>query len=180
MSEESEHRRSGVRAEQTQNEPGAEQLIAPDFEFCFELRVEVAEALPLGGQDPGEGLHFAPITGGTFAGPRLDGQVLPGGGDWWHASGLTVKLDARYVIEAELSSGRAAIDVVNRGVWRTDEASFDRMLAEEYVDERDLYYRTAFVFQTGHPELAWLSESQFIGYARPEPGFVIIRVFRLV
>src|SRR5260221_10863172 len=25
---------------------------------------------------------IAPITGGTFEGPRLRGRVLPGGGDW--------------------------------------------------------------------------------------------------
>ena len=159
------------------------ELIEPGFEFCFELRVEVAGALSIGGGEPGEGLHFAPITGGAFEGPRLAGRILSGGGDWWKADGLTVKLDARYVIEASLSGGlgeAAAIDVVNRGIWRTDEASFERMLAGEHVDERDLYYRTAFVFQTEHPELQWLTESQFIGYARPEPGLVIIRVFRLI
>ena len=43
----------------------------PDFEYCFELRCQVDEALPLGGQTPGEGLHFARVSGGTFDGPRL-------------------------------------------------------------------------------------------------------------
>ena len=43
----------------------------------------------------------------------------------------------------------------------------------------DLYYRTAFVFQTGAPAHLWLTESQFVGMARPEPGLVCIRVFRL-
>ncbi|WP_228407379.1 DUF3237 domain-containing protein [Leucobacter muris] len=112
----------------------------------------------------------------------MRGRILPGGGDWWHGRGLTVRLDARYVIEAELpgGAGRAAIDVVNRGTWRTEPESFERMLAGEPVGERELYYRTAFVFQTEHPELQWLAESQFVGYARPEPGRVVIRVFRLV
>lgn len=155
-------------------------LMQPGFEYCFELRVAVDDPLQLGGQTPEEGLHFAPITGGTFEGPKLRGRVYPGGGDWWNGVGLTVKLDARYVIEAEVSDGLTAVDVVNRGVWRTDEASFARMLAGEQLDEEELYYRTAFVFQTEHPELQWLQESQFIGYARPEPGYVIIRVFRLI
>jgi len=170
-------------------------LMEPEFEYCFELRVDVADALPLGGSREGEGLHFAPITGGVFEGPRLRGRILPGGGDWWHGRGLTVRLDARYVIEAELpggageaegegddgsGSGSAAIDVVNRGYWRTDPESFERMLVGEVVGERDLYYRTAFTFQTEHPGLQWLAESQFVGYARPEPGRVVIRVFRLV
>ncbi|WP_404430811.1 DUF3237 domain-containing protein [Microbacterium lacus] len=152
----------------------------PDFEYCFELRCQVDEALPLGGQTPGEGLHFARVSGGTFDGPRLSGTVLNSGGDWWRGKGLMVQLDARYVIEAAVSDGTAGIEVVNRGIWRTDPTTFERMLAGEEVSEQDLYYRTAFQFRTEHPELQWLTESQFIGYARSDPGHVIIRVFRIV
>ena len=154
-------------------------LIEPGFEYCFELRCDVAQAVPLGGAVPGEGLHFARVSGGAFDGPRLRGRILDGGGDWWNGVGLTVTLDARYVIEAEVTGGTAGVEVVNRGIWRTDPATFDRMLAGEDIGEDELYYRTAFVFRTEHPELRWLTESQFIGYARAEPGVVIIRVFRL-
>lgn len=154
-------------------------LMTPGFEYCFELRCAVDPELPLGGSTPGEGLHFARVSGGTFEGPRLRGRVLDSGGDWWNGRGLTVTLDARYVVEAEVSDGTAGVEVVNRGIWRTDAETFERMLAGEDVTEEDLYYRTAFVFRTEHPELQWLVESQFVGYARPEPGLVVIRVFRL-
>ncbi|GGR11973.1 hypothetical protein GCM10010196_00460 [Agromyces mediolanus] len=155
-------------------------LMEPAFEYCFELRCRVDEAIPLGGSEPEEGLHFARVSGGDFDGPRLRGRVLNSGGDWWVARGLTVELDARYVIEAEVADGTAGVEVVNRGVWRTDEANYARLVAGEEVGERELYYRTAFRFRTEHPELGWLVESQFVGYARPEPGHVVIRVFRLV
>ena len=154
-------------------------LMEPAFEYCFELRCRVDDPVQLGGQAPGEGLHFARVSGGAFEGPRLRGKVLDSGGDWWNGRGLTVALDARYVIEAELADGTAGVEVINRGIWRTDEKAFERMLAGEPITEEDLYYRTAFQFRTDHPELQWLTESQFIGYARAEPGFVIIRVFRL-
>ncbi len=157
-------------------------LIQPDFDYCFELRVAVDDPFQLGGHDH-DGLHFAPIVGGTLSGPRLDGRILPGGGDWWVGRGMTVQLDARYNIEARLSGSSdetAAVEVVNRGYWRTDEATYERMLAGDEVDESRLYYRTAFTFRTDHPDLAWLCRSQFIGYARPAPGHVMIRVFRLV
>ncbi|KRA24928.1 hypothetical protein ASD65_11170 [Microbacterium sp. Root61] len=154
-------------------------LMEPGFEYCFELHCQVEEAVPLGGRAPSEGLHFARVSGGTFDGPKLTGTVLDSGGDWWTARGLTVTLDARYVIEAAVSDGTAGVEVVNRGIWRTDEKTFERMLAGASVSEQDLYYRTAFVFRTEHPELHWLTASQFVGYARAEPGFVIIRVFRL-
>jgi len=155
-------------------------LMEPAFEYCFELRCRVDDALPLGGRTPGEGLHFARVSGGTVDGPRLRGVVLDSGGDWWHGRGLTVVLDARYVISAAVSDGQTGVEVVNRGIWRTDKGTFDRMLAGQEIAEEDLYYRTAFVFRTEHPELEWLTASQFVGYARAEPGFVIIRVFRLV
>ena len=155
-------------------------LMHPAFEYCFELRCQVDEALPLGGRTPGEGLHFARVSGGTFDGHLLRGRILDSGGDWWQGHGLTVALDARYVIEAEVADGAAGIEVVNRGIWRTDPPTFERMLSGEQVSEQDLYYRTAFQFRTEHPDLQWLVESQFVGYARAEPGAVIIRVFRLV
>jgi hypothetical protein len=60
------------------------------------------------------------VSGGEFDGPRLRGRVLDSGGDWWVARGLSVTLDARYVIEAEVPGGAAGVEVVNRGVWRTD------------------------------------------------------------
>lgn len=152
----------------------------PRFEYSFELRCVVDEPVSLGGQVEGEGPHFARVSGGTLEGPKLRGKVLASGGDWWVGRGLTVILDARYVIEAEVTGATAGVEVINRGFWRTDEATFERMLRGEPVSEDELYYRTAFQFRTEHPELLWLTESQFIGYARAEPSYVIIRVFRLV
>ncbi|WP_228407061.1 DUF3237 domain-containing protein [Leucobacter muris] len=55
----------------------APELIEPAFEFCFELRVDVADAIPVGGSDEGEGLHFAGITGGAFEGPACAGASCP-------------------------------------------------------------------------------------------------------
>ncbi len=155
-------------------------LMQPGFEYCFELRCRVDGPIQLGGTTPGEGRHFARVAGGSFDGPRLRGTVLASGGDWWNARGLTVALDARYVIQADLPDGPAGIEVVNRGIWRTDDATFARMRAGEHVSEADLYYRTAFEFRTDHPDLQWITESVFVGYARPEPGLVVIRVFRLI
>lgn len=155
-------------------------LMQPGFEYAFELRVGVDPEIQLGGPGAGEGLHFTPITGGDFDGPLLRGRVRAGGGDWWVGSGQVCRLDARYVIDAEVAGGYASVDVVNRGYWRVDPEAADRVDAGEHVDETRLYYRTAFTFQSGHPELQWLTSSQFIGYARPEPGRVVIRVFRLL
>lgn len=150
-------------------------MLQPTLEFVFELRVAVDDPVHIG-RTASEDLNFTPITGGTVTGPALHGRVLPGGGDWWVSRGSTTQLDARYLIEAADGS---AIDVVNRGYWRADDEVMARLIAGEEVGEADLYYRTAFVFQTSAAAHVWLAESQFIGMARPEPGLVCIRVFRL-
>lgn len=149
--------------------------LEPSAEFVFELRVEVAEPIRVG-RTASEDLGVTPITGGVIAGPALTGRVLPVGADWWVTRGATTQLDARYLIEA---ADGAAIDVVNRGYWHADEALERRLIAGEQVGEDELYYRTAFVFQTGAEAHRWLTEAQFIGLARPEPGRVCIRVFRV-
>ena len=147
----------------------------PGLEFVFELKVTVSEPIRVG-RSASEDLNVTPIVGGTVTGPRLNGRVLPVGADWWVTRGATTQLDARYLIEAD---DGAAIDVVNRGYWHADEAVERRLSSGEQVGEADLYYRTAFVFQTGAEAHRWLTEAQFVGYARAEPDTVSIRVFRL-
>lgn len=147
----------------------------PGLEFVFELRVTVSEPIRVG-RTASEDLNVTPIVGGTIAGPRLNGRVLTVGADWWVTRGETTQLDARYLIEAD---DGAAIDVVNRGFWHADKIVEARLHAGEDVGEEDLYYRTAFVFQTGAEQHRWLTEAQFVGYARPERDTVVIRVFRL-
>ena len=149
--------------------------LEPGLEFVFELRVEVSEPIRVG-RTASEDLNVTPIVGGTVSGPRLNGRVLRVGADWWVTRGATTQLDARYLIEAD---DGAAVDVVNRGYWHAGEDVERRLYAGEDVGEDELYYRTAFVFQTGAEAHRWLTEAQFVGYARPEPGHVCIRVFRV-
>ncbi|PVE98709.1 DUF3237 domain-containing protein [Microbacterium sp. TPD7012] len=149
--------------------------MTPSLEYCFELQVDVAPPQRIG-RGEGGGLHFTPITGGRIVGPRAEGRVLPGGGDWWVDHGVTTQLDARYLIEID----GHVVDVVNRGYWRANADAIERFEAGGIPREEDLYYRTAFVFQTDAVDLRWLAESQFIGYARPGEDQVVIRVFRVV
>lgn len=145
----------------------------PVLEFAFELRVSVDGGWHVGrGSD--EKLWFTPITGGTVAGPMLNGEVLAGGGDWSVQRGDTFQLDARYLLRADDGS---VIDILNRGYFRSTEEVGKRMMAGERVDESEYYYRTAPVFQTDAPAHRWLAESQFVGVARDEDRQVCIRMF---
>lgn len=151
--------------------------VDPELLYVFEFCVNVGPAVHVGG-GPGDELNFAPITGGSIKGPRLEGLVLPGGGDWWvKRSPTTIELDAHYLVRA---IDGAVIDVRNRGYYRTATAELmARADAGEAIDPLQLYYRTSARFQTGSPAHAWLGESIFIGLAREDAGRVCIRFFVL-
>ena len=139
-----------------------EEIAPPGLRFAFEARVDIAPSRHVGhaGSAP---LGFTPITGGTVSGPRLNGTVVPGGGDWAvERKGVAVDLDARYLIRAD---DGALVDIVNRGFWVASpevEAAVD---AGEQVDPSRYYFRTQPVFRTDAPQHSWLTHTVFVGVA---------------
>jgi hypothetical protein len=92
--------------------PPAEAM--PRLEFAFEERVTLAAAVVLGQTALGH-RQYIPITGGTVAGPKLKGRVVPGGFDFqltYSASDCT-QLSADYFLEAEDGT---SIHVFNEGL----------------------------------------------------------------
>ncbi|SFS14199.1 Protein of unknown function [Microbacterium sp. cf046] len=148
-------------------------MIEPVLEFAFEVRVDIAPHIRIG-RSADEELTFTPITGGTVAGPLLNGVVLPGGGDWAVERSGTAQLEARYLLQAD---DGAVIDILNRGYYRASAEVMARVEAGEAVPEEEYYFRTAPVFQTDAPAHRWLAEHQFLGLARDEDGQVCVRVF---
>jgi Protein of unknown function (DUF3237) len=151
-------------------------VMEPHLDFAFEVQVEVDPPLRVGGRGPHEVLSFVAITGGTVSGPRLNGVVLPGGGDWYVDRDGVITLDARYLLRAD---DGAVIDVANRGFWRADPDITARLDAGEPVDEALYYYRTSPVFTTDAEPHTWLTRTVFVGLAREERGKVCIRFFSL-
>jgi Protein of unknown function (DUF3237) len=55
--------------------------VVPRTEFAFEFRVTLAPPVVLGETVMGR-RQYIPITGGTIAGPKFSGEVIPGGWDY--------------------------------------------------------------------------------------------------
>jgi hypothetical protein len=149
------------------------EIVVPELSFAFEARVDIAPSERIGhaGSAP---LGFTPIAGGTVSGPRLNGTVVAGGGDWAIARlGVAVDLDARYLIRAD---DGAVIDVVNRGFWVASDEVNAAAEAGEKVDPSRYYFRTQPVFRTDAPQHTWLTHTVFVGMAYDDADVEQIRI----
>lgn len=86
-------------------------------EFMWEAKVKVANMINVGDSKRGT-RRVIPITGGTFAGPKVKGEVLPGGEDWQlvRPDGDT-ELNARYLLKTD---DGIVIQVINNALIHTD------------------------------------------------------------
>jgi hypothetical protein len=86
----------------------------PRVEFAFEERVTIGPAVVLGDTMLGH-RQYIPITGGTVAGPKLHGQVVPGGWDFQltYAANRCTQLSADYFLKTDDGT---LIHVFNEGL----------------------------------------------------------------
>lgn len=71
----------------------------PDLTYLFKVNITTAPSISIGTTPFGE-RGFNPITGGSFSGPRLQGNVAPGGADWGIVGGNgDFSPDVAYVLE---------------------------------------------------------------------------------
>jgi hypothetical protein len=54
---------------------------APGLEYVCELKVKLKPAIIVG-ETPHGVRRIIPITGGSFEGPKIKGEILDGGADW--------------------------------------------------------------------------------------------------
>ena len=86
-------------------------------EFVLEARVTVGTMIQVGESKRGV-RRIIPITGGTFSGPKLKGDILPGGDDWQlvRPDGDT-ELYARYLLKTH---DGYIIQVINQALIHVD------------------------------------------------------------
>lgn len=150
---------------------------APALEFVTCIHVDVAAPLELGEDSRGR-RRFIPITGGHFSGPGLNGQVLPGGGDWQtlRPDGVA-ELEARYFLQTGEGD---LIEVTNTGYRHASEDVMARLVNGEVVPAEAYYFQTTPRLHTTSTDLDWLNRTIFIGAAQRLPDDVIINVFAVI
>lgn len=148
----------------------------PSFDFVGEVEAAVAAPLSFGAGPLGE-RRIVPILGGRISGPRLSGEILPGGADYQliRADGVA-EIEARYALR--LDDG-ALVHVVNRGLRHAAPEDMAKLLRGEFVPPERVYFRTAPAFETAAPAHAWLTRSLFLGLGERRPDSVRVRIFQL-
>jgi len=109
------------------------------------------------------------VSGGRFAGPRLQGTILPGGGDL-----ALVRPDGVFEPDAQFllrSDDDALIHLRYRGVWHAPAPVLERLMKRQGpVDPSEYYFRTAVFFETGADRYLWLNRLLAIGIGVPRVG----------
>lgn len=150
---------------------------APGLEFALELAVTIGPIVELGSCSFGLRRTVA-ILGGSFAGPRVTGRVLPGGADWQHvaADGLTF-VNAHYAIETE---DGVRIEVRNKGLRHGPPDLMGRIAAGEIVPPNSYYFRTTPRFYPAGRSYEWMKRAVFVGTGERFADRVVVKVWEVL
>ncbi len=116
---------------------------------------------------------------GVFAGPKLQGVLLPGGGDWLlvRPDGAS-ELDVRATLQTD--DGHL-IYMYYRGILSRPPAVTERMRqGERDIDPSEYYFRTTPVFETGSEKYDWLNRIVSVGIGRRTATGVAYTVYAIL
>ena len=151
-------------------------LMALRFEFLVRVVVDVGELVSLGSGPLGE-RRVVNILGGTFEGPGLRGDVLPGA-DWQLArTDGVLDIDAHYALK---DSGGGIVRVMSQGYRHGPREIVAALARGEDVDPATYFFRTVMRFETGAPDLEWLNRTIAVATAERKARQVILDAYRLL
>ncbi|MEO2168919.1 MAG: DUF3237 domain-containing protein [bacterium] len=129
-------------------------IAAPELDYLFSYTADLEQPQQLVAAPAGLRM-IAKVMGGRVSGPRLTGEVLPGGGDWAVIDEQsTLRLDARLTIRSE---DGALIYVSYRGVMTPVDPDTVARAIEGKLKPGELYFRTTPIFETGDERYGWLN-----------------------
>lgn len=143
-------------------------------EFVWEAKVKIAGMINVGESKRGT-RRIIPITGGTFSGPKIKGEVLPGGEDWQlvRPDGDT-ELYARYLLKTDDS---VVIQIINRALIHMPTEG----------KKREPYIKSVIDLEAPNDSpYAYLNHAIFLGtltipsLKQGEEPYVIIKVYKVL
>jgi Protein of unknown function (DUF3237) len=158
-------------------QPAPEALSTVRTRLLFQLHEQVPP-LYVVGQTPNAYRRIGVITGGSFKGERLSGEVVSGGNDWQNIrpDGCT-KLDVRLL----LKTTDGALIVMTYQVLRHGPPEVMQALDRgELVDPASYYFRLSGQFETSDPKYDWLNRVIAIGVGDRHSDGPVYNIFEVL
>ncbi len=151
----------------------------PDLksEFLFTITATVAEFYDMGSVPAGT-RHVDLIGAGKFEGPRLRGDLLPGGMDM-----KTLRADGSMVPNVRLvlrTDDGALIFMHYTGIRHGSPEVMARIASGEVVPPSEYYLRNTPYFETSAPKYDWLNRIVAVGIGRRMPDHAVYDVFQIL
>jgi hypothetical protein len=156
---------------ESQNPTSGARLPEPKLSLVYRLVADLGEPLAFGAAAGAE-RRIVAQTGGTFAGPKLSGRLLPGtSGDWQRVlPDGTALVDIRYTLE---TNDGALLYVQAHGVRHGPPEVLARLKEGQDVGADEYTFRTSTQIETAAPALDWMNKGVFISVGGRLPGKVI-------
>lgn len=153
---------------------GSSSMLGKEPIFTIHARLDAINNL---GRTPYGERRIIGIVGGTVRGPRLAGNILPGGADWQiiRADGAA-DIRARYVIETDEG---ARIMVTSEGLRHGPPEIMEKLARGDNVDPAHYYFRTVMRFETADPKVDWLNRILALARGHREPQAVRLDVYEV-
>jgi len=143
----------------------------------FVMRLVVPKVISIGAT-PGAFRRLGVVSGGTFEGDRLSGEVLDGGNDW-----LDLRDDRSTTLDVRLAlrtNDGALIAMTYRGVRHGPAEVLARIDSGEAVDPQSYYFRVSPMFETASETYGWLNRVVAIGVGHRLPQGPVYSVFEVL
>lgn len=148
------------------------------LEFALEMRISLGERMHIRvADDYTRGAVL--IQSGTFSGPGLAGEIVPGsGGDFpmVRADG-SGRFESQYLLR---TVDGAVILKRSTGVRQAPRDVVEMLLAGEPVDPHSYYMRMTPRFEAPQGPYDWLNRSVFVGAGRRNPTGSVFRFWKIV
>jgi len=144
----------------------------------FNISIELHPIQILGKTPAGE-RRIIPVSGGSFTGERLQGEVLSHAG----SDLLLTRTDGSYQQDVRLglrTDDDALILMTYRGIRHSSPQVAARIASGEFVDSSEYYLRTAPFFETGAPNYAWINNIVAVGVGERTPTGATYQVFEIL
>jgi hypothetical protein len=151
-------------------------VTALPVDHLFDMHVNLQPAQPIP-TPVGTRMTFI-TTGGVIDGPKLRGELLPGGGDWLIVgSDGTGRVDVRATLRTH---DGALIHYESRGIIKVPADGVQRLAEGEVLPFEETYVRTTPKFETSDERYAWLSEVVAVGYNILSPNHIDYRIYHVL